>query len=94
MSKLCGGLRKRYTKQLYIKQAGLCAICLRFTGIANELLSAGWVMDSLALNLYSPDQKYALPVASLDHIQRQRHGGDNSINNLRLVCVECNQERN
>lgn len=89
-----GWIRRRHLIALHKLQDGLCAVCLRKTGLAFRLFPDGWVIDSLGLNLYSPDQQTVLPAASLDHIIRVREGGSNDIENLRMLCVECNQERN
>lgn len=96
MRKTCmsGKLRKRYLKRLHTLQNGICALCLRPTALGFECLAVGWVLDSLGYNLYSPDQMQCVPLATLDHIQRVRHGGSNDIGNLRLTCAECNHERN
>lgn len=73
--------------RVYKRCLGICQKCRRATTLACDYMGKGW---RYGRHGYLVKLGHEVPIASIDHIVPKSKGGTNNLENLQLLCVECN----
>lgn len=89
---------KIHTNKVISRDEGICQYCKKKVVFARKL--RGFIINSteytITYKVLKPNGVvlcYTHKRASLDHDKEISKGGDSSLENLKLSCVKCNQEK-